>query len=134
MRRNGADPTFSAPDPALLSWHATARPTQASPTPAKLTPVQQREQAILVARSFKDQYLSGIAYLEDRGTTIAIVRPIQRHKGNVPHEIRVDPAGNVSVTRLASSSPVSSQRIGRWLLLAGGAFGPLLTLLLIAVS
>ena len=82
MRRNGADPTFSAPDPALLSWHAAARPTQASPAPAKLTPVQQREQAILVARSFKDQYLSGIAYLEDRGTTIAIVRPIHRHKGN----------------------------------------------------
>lgn len=134
MRRNGADPTFSALDPALLSWRETARPTQAPSVAARLTPIQQRQQAILVARSFKDQYLSGITYLEDRGTTIAIVRPIHRHKGNVPHEIRVDPAGNVSVTRLASSSPASSQRIGRWLLLAGGAVGPLLTLLLIAVS
>jgi hypothetical protein len=135
MRRNRDDAVFTMLDPALLAWQTTTPPVKSTrPAAGGLTPVQQRQQALLVARSFKEHYLSGISYREDCGTTIAIVRPIQRKKGNVPHRISVDPAGNVSVTRLKPSPAAPSPRIMRWLLLAGGAIGPLLTLLLVAVS
>lgn len=135
MRRNGSNPHFGTLDPALLAWQDSAPPFKpARPVSGGLSPAQQRQQAILIARSFKGQYLSGITYLDDYETTIAIVRPIHRDKANSPHQISVDPAGNISVTRLAPSPPAAAQRVARRLLLAAGACVPLLTLLLIAIS
>lgn len=135
MRRNGTNPNFGALDPALLAWQDDAPPFKpVRPVSGGLTPAQQRQQAILIARSFKGQYLSGIAYLEDYETTIAIVRPIHRDKANSPHQISVDPAGNISVTRLAPPAPAEARRVARRLLLAAAACIPLLILMLIAIS
>jgi len=135
MRRNHADPQFSPLDPALFRLRDAIPPLRVSQlATGRLSPSEQRKQALLVARSLKGQYLSGIMYLEDCQTTVAIVRPIHKQKGDVPHQISVDAAGNVSVHRFIPESTRASDRVVRRLLLVGGTLSTLLSLLLIAVS
>jgi hypothetical protein len=88
-----------------------------------LSPLDQTRQAIRIAQSFKSHYLAEITYHDDRQETIAVLRPtqIRHHNLDVPQEIRVDAAGNVSVSCYETSQiPVRSPAIG-WALFAIGA-------------
>jgi hypothetical protein len=88
-----------------------------------LSPLDQTRQAIRIAQSFKSHYLAEITYHDDCQMTIAVLRPtqIRHHSLDVPHEIRVDAAGNVSVSCYEPTQiPARTPAVG-WVLLAIGA-------------
>jgi len=87
-----------------------------------LTPPEQRQQVIQIARNFRSHYLANITYLDDIKMTVAVVRPThaRRKECDGPHEICVDAAGNVSVSRCNLARP------SRW--------WPVLSRMLVVVS
>jgi hypothetical protein len=127
-RRNKAPlPGFSPlPAPPITKTFAAQDARRALSAPWSfhhLSPLDQKREAIQIARSFRSHYVAEITYHDDHQTTIARLRPIHvRHHGlDVPHEIHVDASGNVNVSSCEPpEAPTRPFAIG-WVLLAAGA-------------
>ena len=124
MRRNRVSLTEISPLPApAITETFPALAARAAFSPGwsfhRLSPLDQKRQAIQIAQSFKGHYLAEVTYHHDRQMTVAILRPIQirHHTLDVPHEIRVDAVGNVGVFCCEPfQTPVRPPVIGRVLL------------------
>lgn len=97
--------------------------TYLAPDAEQLSPLEQQQRALQVARSFKDTYLAEVSYLAERQLAIATIRPVlaQRNALDTPHRICVDAEGNINVFRL--SGPTAADQhlmLSRVLLILGG--------------
>ncbi|HML24959.1 MAG TPA: hypothetical protein PKD09_25115 [Aggregatilinea sp.] len=128
MRRN--HPTFNSrtllPSPLTVTFATLATEpdiTTVLPDAESLTPAEQQQRALQIARTLKGGYLADLTYLADRRIAVATVCPIldQRNPLDVPHKVCVDADGNVSVIR--NDPHAASQRLVlSRLLLVVGAF------------
>jgi hypothetical protein len=90
-----------------------------------LSSSEQKQQALSVARSFRDHYLSEIAFFPEDNITVAVVRPSATQK-DTSYAITVDATGNTSVEPMPGQG-ASPQRLRRVLL------GTSVTVLIIAL-
>lgn len=140
MRRNKAPlPGFSPlPAPPITETFAAQdarRAFSATWSFHHLSPLDQKREAIQIARSFRSHYVAEITYHDDHRTTTALLRPIQvrHHSLDVPHEISVDASGNVNVSCCEpSQAPARPFAVG-WVLLASGVFVIIAGVLLLLV-
>lgn len=105
--------------------------TTIAPDAEHLSPLEQQQRALQVARSFKDAYLADVSYLAERQLAVATIRPVltQRNAMDVPHRICVDAEGNVNVLRLSRQTAADqSFMLSRVLLVLGGLLSALATL------
>lgn len=135
MRRN--KPDFAGPSrTAFAALTATFALPTTEPDIAclpldaeRLSPDEQQQRALQIARSLKAGYLSDIVYLPERQLAMATVRPIlaQRRGLDAPHRICVDPEGNVSVRRLGEDGELAPRQLAmvRLLLVLGAVLSAL---------
>jgi len=86
--------------------------------PGGLTPTEQHQRAVEIARYFRDHYLSEIIYRDDRHIAIAIIRP---RADDIPYKICVDRDGNVSIYPFEVSVPTLHPIILKRAALAAGS-------------
>jgi hypothetical protein len=98
----------TAPQPPAPSHTATVPSASRA-----LTPTEQEQQAITIAKSFKQHYLASITYCNDQQLATALIKPINAHE--LPHEIQVDADGNADIVP-HGALPVQRKFIGRTLL------------------
>jgi hypothetical protein len=130
MRHNR--PTYTAnPDPPVSPTTVTFSAADLNSDPRtsdhRLSPAEQRRQAVQVAKSFKRHYLSEISYLDGCRLAVAVIRPTGLPHGpaDIAQKICVDVDGNVSVIAYDAFPARARHLIVKRLLLAGGILATL---------
>jgi hypothetical protein len=95
-----------------------------------LSSSEQKQQALSVARSFRDHYLSEIAFFPEDNITLAVVRPSAAQK-DTSYAITVDATGNTNVEPVPGQG-TSPQRLRR-VLLGTSTIVLIIALLILAV-
>ena len=95
-----------------------------------LSSSEQNRQALGAARSFRNHYLSEIAFIPEDNITVAVVRPSAAQK-DTSYAITVDATGNTNVEPIADHN-ASHQRMRR-VMLGTSTIVLILALLIFAV-
>lgn len=116
-----------SPSPSLSSVFPAAGAPCSLLEATVLSPIEQKHQAMKIARGFKHCYLANIVYQADSQMTIATLKGSQQQNA---YQIRVDAAGNVIVS-CCHSTPTSP--LGRMLVWMGVCVIPMIGLIIFFV-
>ncbi|WP_162910051.1 hypothetical protein [Aggregatilinea lenta] len=132
MRRS--QPAFAnrslAPSPISITFSTPTREPDIAhvlPDAERLSPIEQQQRALQIARTLKGGYLADLTYMAERRIAVATVHPMLAHHNalDVPHNVCVDVNGNASVIRRDPYGTPQRLVLSRLLLVVGALMSAL---------